>query len=274
MGLKFDGKDISNGFRINGVVLPLHVELKPDYSFPEREYISTHVPGRNGDILEDVGSYPNTQLTYLISCGRDYDFDYLSIARQIKDWLTANSGYRILEDSYEPDIFRFACFRSACVVNRITENGARIQLTFDAKPQKYYKEHYPPPEGTGSGIILLQNRTSFSGSINSPFQEIAKPLIEISSSVIGISAGCDFVFTYPVGTGIGTIRLQTQVPVNKTMYIDCELEEVYDGDGNNIGESIILLDNKFPVLTRGITTYTVTAQQARTVKLYTRYWTL
>ena len=35
----------------------IHVEKPPVYAMPERDYSVVHIPGRNGDIVVDSGSY-------------------------------------------------------------------------------------------------------------------------------------------------------------------------------------------------------------------------
>lgn len=270
MGLIFDGIDIEG----NNFSVPLHVEAKPDYSFPEREYNSVHVPGRNGDILEDIGSYPNVQATYLLSCGKYGTFDYLGIARQIKDWLTRNPGYHVLTDTYEPDVFRFACFRGAGVVSRVTDNGARIQVQFDCMPQKYYKTYYPAPQGTNQGVGILNNSLSNSVNFTNIYTKSGKPLITISNATSAVTGTCNFTFT----VGTESVHMNVSIPAGSAatmIYIDCEAEEVYDQNGNRLGTIVTLPENRFPELVANeTTTVSASSNTSRTVKLYQRYWTL
>lgn len=276
MGLIFDGIDIENGF-----IIPLHVEAKLDYSFPEREYNSVHVPGRNGNILEDIGSYPNVEVIYQLSCGTNGQFDYLSIARSIKDWLTKNPGYHVLRDTYEPDVFRFACFHSACTIGRVTDNGARFQIQFDCMPQKYYRSTYPPPEGQSTGYVMLTSpNTSGQVDFSNPETRNSKPLIELSSS--GFSHAGNDVFTMTFrATNIDTVTIVATIPGNapSKIYIDSELEEVYDESGTPRNSYVTLSNNKFPELpaNKGITIVTTgnfTGGAGRTIKIYPRFWTL
>ena len=48
---------IFNG--ISSKDLHIQVQTEPDYDFPEKDYNVTHVPGRNGDIVIDQGSWQN-----------------------------------------------------------------------------------------------------------------------------------------------------------------------------------------------------------------------
>ena len=40
--------------------LGLIVQFIPSYTFPEREYQTVNIPGRNGDLVLDKGSFRNT----------------------------------------------------------------------------------------------------------------------------------------------------------------------------------------------------------------------
>lgn len=55
---------------ISSKEIGLEVEHFPDFEIPERDYTVTHVPGRNGDVIWDNGSYKNVSRKYDISIGR------------------------------------------------------------------------------------------------------------------------------------------------------------------------------------------------------------
>ena len=51
----------------NGISsMDLHtlVQHPPEYAFPEKDCEVTHVPGRNGDIVTDTGTWKNVNRTY------------------------------------------------------------------------------------------------------------------------------------------------------------------------------------------------------------------
>lgn len=277
MGLIFDGKNIETDFTMNGIAFPLHVEAKPDYSFPDKDYNAYHVPGRNGDVLVDLGSYKNVQRSYYVSCGTYGIFNYLDIARQITHWLTKSSGYRMLTDTYEPDVIMFACFRSAAVINRVTDQGARIQIIFDCKPQKYLKRYYPDSPGTSAGYTIgeLDSSGIYISSYPDYYPYDAKPRIELTTA----TSFSDGLIKFKDSKNVTTeLRIQNPPPGVK-MIIDCEMEEVYDGvTGSSLNNYVKLPDNRFPYLDGGFVQVTTNFQTYHSIDgyitIHARYWTL
>ena len=47
----------------------LEVETFPEYQTPKRSYETVHVPGRNGDLLLDGGSWENGVRSYIVAIG-------------------------------------------------------------------------------------------------------------------------------------------------------------------------------------------------------------
>ena len=59
----------------NGIAsdkLDIQVEHPPGYETPKKDYEIVHVPGRNGDVYIDKGSYQNVSRTYDIAMGMMY----------------------------------------------------------------------------------------------------------------------------------------------------------------------------------------------------------
>ena len=56
------GVIIYNG--ISSEEFAIQVEHPPGYETPEKDYEVTHIPGRNGDIYVDKGSYKNASRSY------------------------------------------------------------------------------------------------------------------------------------------------------------------------------------------------------------------
>lgn len=119
---------------------PFHftVEHFPDYHMPEREYTVTHVPGRNGDALYDVGSYKNVTLEYEVAIVDPHnEHTFVEMSRLLSAWLHQGSGYLRLEDSYHPDEYRMAYYKEDGSITNILDQAGRITLKFVAKPQRY-----------------------------------------------------------------------------------------------------------------------------------------
>lgn len=129
---------------ISSKEIGLEVEHFPDFEIPERDYTVTHVPGRNGDVIWDNGSYKNVSRKYDISIGRfgmdNHQETYEQMAVRVLNWLHQSSGYLRLEDSYEPSYYRLASYKENANLTNILAQGGKATITFDCKPQRFLKE--------------------------------------------------------------------------------------------------------------------------------------
>lgn len=105
------------------------------FGSPARRVEKIQVPGRNGDILLDEGTYDNYIARYEI-CIVD---GFKANARSIANWLLSSSGYSNLTDTYNPETFRKASFYSNIdyVVTALARAG-QASIEFDCKPQRYF----------------------------------------------------------------------------------------------------------------------------------------
>lgn len=106
------------------------------YATPERDVSVVTVPGRNGDLIIDNGRFNNIQITYTAGISKGFETKFLPFIRALK----AVKGYARLVDSYHPDYYRLASFRSELVpdVGTIMRSG-HFDLVFDCKPQRFLK---------------------------------------------------------------------------------------------------------------------------------------
>ena len=116
----------------------IQVEHPPEYQTPARDYEVIHIPGRNGDLVIDSGSYQNVSRSYQIAIG-DLEKDFTSMANAIAEWLNSASGYARLEDSYEPEYYRMAMFQDEITVENILQHAGRTTINFNCKPQRFLK---------------------------------------------------------------------------------------------------------------------------------------
>ncbi|MEY8515320.1 hypothetical protein AALC25_00060 [Lachnospiraceae bacterium 29-84] len=116
----------------------IQVEHPPGYQTPARDYEMIHVPGRNGDILIDNGSFQNVDREYQIAVGSKGE-DFTGMANKISEWLHSASGYARLEDSYEPEYYRMASCADGITVENLLRHAGRATLTFNCKPQRFLK---------------------------------------------------------------------------------------------------------------------------------------
>ena len=139
----------------------LEVETFPTYDIPEKEYDVVHVPGRNGDLLIDNNTFSNVSRKYKVSVATQ-TMPFYQKLNGISEWLHSASGYSRLEDTYEPDFYRMACYREGINVENLLNEAGRATITFDCKPQKFLKSGEAAVEFTQMGVIT--NPTAFASS--------------------------------------------------------------------------------------------------------------
>lgn len=208
------------------------------FSVPERDVEFFSVPGKNGDLSIDNGRYNNVEIEIPCFIRKDFRRNFSNLI----NFLYSQEGYKRLETTKEPDIYRMASITSHLEpdTGSFLQSGA-FTLTFNCKPQKWLK--------SGENAIYIDNSISL---INRTSQ-IAKPLIEV------------------IGTGSITINssiLTLSQNTSKT-YIDCEIQDCYEGTINRNGDLSIV--GGFPVLNPGENTITVSGC---TINLIPRWWIL
>ena len=154
---------------ISASSLGLVVQSFPDEYYPERDVEVTHIPGRNGDIIIDKGSYKNDERVYSFACAFNGTRTFNSVARSVIEWLhSAKGGYAILSDTYSPDVYRMAMFNESGSIVNGYDQGTGFQISFTCKPQKYVAAENPT-------IIQDTNQRT----ITNDTQNIARPLIQV-----------------------------------------------------------------------------------------------
>lgn len=204
---------------------------------PERNVDIVEIPGRNGELTIDKGSYKNRSLDIKCICDH-YRRNYPALRAYM---LSAPAVYRRLELAQDPNVYLMArC--TGVKTDKVLHDIAEFTVSFSCKPQKYLKSGEIPVGLTASGAVF--NPTMFP----------SKPLLEVE------------------GTGTVTIAGQTiQIKKNETvMTIDTEIMEAYHGSTWLNADVILPEEFNLPggqnpiVLSSGITA----------LKIYPRWWTL
>ena len=221
------------------------VEAPPEYEVPERDYEVTHIPGRNGDVIIDKGSYKNIERKYKMALDATGDHgSYTEIVSNFIKWLHSASGYARLEDSYEPDYFRLAMYQENITVSNLFMEAGEVDVTFNCKPQRFLKSGEKPLTFKSSGKII--NPTIFDSN----------PLVIVT------------------GTGTGEIKIGDYgVTINDiatAIIIDSELKDAYSAELNR--NSNISL-SEFPVLKFGSNDVSFSGG-VTSVTIIPRWWTL
>ncbi len=227
----------------------IHVEKPPVYAVPERDYSVVHIPGRNGDIVVDNGSYKNTSRCYDISFGEP-ERNFTEGASGVSEWLHSASGYARLEDSYEPDYFRLAYYAQENEIENIFHKAGKATLEFVCKPGRFLKTGERPVSFTSASVL------------KNPTFQIALPKIRLQVSGNG---------TLTIGEKTITISGITSPTV---MIIDSELQDIFEENSlTNLNGKVSLSDGQFPSLLPGLNTIRFTGS-ITSVEVTPRWWIL
>lgn len=117
----------------------IEVETYPRYEIPEKNVTTYEIPGRNGNIVVDNGTFKNAITSYDVSFLAE-DGEYNSQIHKIAAWLYSPSGYAILEDSYDIEYYRMARISSSTDFENLFNKAGKATLEFDCKPQRFLKD--------------------------------------------------------------------------------------------------------------------------------------
>lgn len=225
----------------------IYVERAPDHVTAQRKVETVEIPGRNGLLTVDDGSYNNVECVYEIAFQEQSS--PANSARDITAWLQRERGYQRLEDSYDPDVFRMALFVGPLEVTSYLRRFGRTKLKFNCKPQRFLKSG--EEKLTFTDPATLQNPTAFP----------ALPLIVVH----GTGAG-----TVTIGNATVQIR-----EIADQITLDCDLQDAYRQVGEGAPESknsdIYALD--FPQLLVGNNPVSWDGGVVK-VEIIPRWWTL
>lgn len=219
----------------------IQVAHPPGYAYPERDYTITHIPGRNGDIIQDNGCYKNVERTYEVSFDAPNE-DFATYANAVSAWLHSTTGYARLEDSYEPNYYRMATYQESNIFENLYNQAGTATIVFECKPQRFLK--------TGDNIITIQN----SLTIMNPTGFEAYPLFKVTGT-----------------SGVLTVNGNsiTFSSIDDFVMLDCELQDAYK---ENINKNSTI-SGTFPVLKTGSNTISWTGDIS-SVTMKPRWWTI
>ena len=223
--------------------LHIQVQTEPSYDFPEKDYDVTHVPGRNGDIVIDQGSWQNVSRKYNLAMDAG-KISYTEVASKLVQWLHSASGYARLEDSYEPDFYRMAMYKDSGSISNIFNKAGQIEVEFTCKPQRYFKS------GEAADIFVA------SSEYRNPTDFPAKPLIKIHGSGSGV-----------VGIGTYTVTINDIID---GMIVDSEQQDTYK-DHMNCNSKVSITE--YPKLVSGNNVISISGG-VTSIEIIPRWWTL
>ena len=266
--ITFNGKS-SSSF---GII----VERYPSPNRPARRGTVLQIPGRNGNLVIEDGTYENVTLKFDVYLSAE-PANLYDRAAAVADWLLVSSGYQRLMTEYEPDIFRLARFAGPLDIEAILNIHGRATLEFDCYPQRF--------DALGHVYSDYGSLSSGSATITNTGIMIAKPMIKVTgkgnvvldfaSAASGNTTEVDFAFS---------------TSKTETIILDCDLHDAYYEDGSNANAAVSFLDAEasipesadyfyptFPELTPGINTVSLSALSSGTLsglKIMPRWWSL
>lgn len=146
----------------------VYVEYFPSLVVPAQKYEKVSVPGKNGDLIFPQEAYENVEREYEIYISAK-ERKLHNVARAVSQWLI-KPGYKRLEDTYEPDVFRMAhCAGGIEIENYFNEFG-KATIVFDCMPQKWLK--------SGEKSVQITN----GATLTNPTEFPSKPLVKVTGS--------------------------------------------------------------------------------------------
>lgn len=251
----------------------IEVWSPPNYQVPQRDYDAIHIPGRDGDLLIDKKSYKNVSRSYAVSFGQEGRKNFTALANALAEWLHSASGYARLEDSYEPEYYRLACYQKTVEITNAYQIAGSATIEFNCKPQRFLKsgdrvvifaKNRYDIKDSEKQIILDSSGNSVEGFME-PQRYLNNPTRHPSSPIIKV-----------FGNGEGEIQvgdnLITILSVSGYLVIDSELMEVYK-DENNYNSKVKFSLNSFPKLRPGINDISFSGGITR-LEVIPKWWTI
>lgn len=230
-----------NTLKINGSALAgIYVDASLAFNKPAKDVETFRIPGRNGALVIDNGTWDNLVITY--PCYTKSVATFETIINQ----LGALSGYQKIECSNDSTHFRLGVpiIPQAPTIKNINTK-AWFNLAFNCKPQRFLT----------SGETVVTKTAS--GSISNPTNFVSKPLIRIT------------------GTGTFTIN-GTAIAVashgQSYVDVDCEMQDCFCGS-TNLNQYVSFTNNEFPTLSPGSNSFTFGTGITQ-VKITPRWWEL
>ena len=185
------------------------------------------IPGRNGDLIWETGSYENRSGSASCFClQKDVEKAVSSAGR----FLMGKKGYRRLETSDDPDHYWMARVENSPQIAMRLRTLAPFEIGFDCKPQRFVK--------AGENAIVF----NASGSLFNQYGQIALPFI----TLYGQGAG-----RLTIGNCVVDVKA-----LDGTLYLDSDTQNAYNDNGNqnlNINAPVfpVLGDGEIPIAFSG-----------------------
>ena len=169
------------------------------FNAPVRRGELVSVPGRNGDIFFDEGTYENIEIEYPALCPGVTEKQFKDRLTSFRSAIVSRQGYQRLEDTYHDDEFRLAIYKDGLEVEpkNVTRAG-EFTLTFNCKPQRFLK--------SGEDMILItQSRT-----LTNPTKFESMPIIKVRGNGYVNFTGVETSYSFMVSDNDDQIIIETE----------------------------------------------------------------
>ena len=123
---------------INSADYGIYIGGEGTFNAPERDVEMVTVPGRNGNLIIDKGRFQNIEVKYSAFTQEPDLATFAANLEAFRNAIASQKGYQRLADSFHPDEYRMATFRSGLEINPIKYNTAsEFEIVFDCKPQRF-----------------------------------------------------------------------------------------------------------------------------------------
>ena len=130
--LEFDGE---NSFEYG-----VFISGEGTFNAPKRRARKISIPGRDGDLVLDEGSFENIQVRYPAFIVAKNKAEFKEKLEAFRSSLLSKTGYVRLSDTYHKDEYRMAAYLEGLEVSPKLHNKAGdFTLVFDCKPQRFLK---------------------------------------------------------------------------------------------------------------------------------------
>ena len=197
------------------------IQLQAPIEFSEAVPISKAqtIPGRNGDLIRETGSFENRSGEAECFClQKDVEKAISSAGR----FLMGKKGYRRLETSDDPDHYWMSRVENSPQIAMRLRTLAPFEIGFDCKPQRFVK-------AGETAVVFTSN-----GSLFNHYGQVALP----------------FIILYGQGAGrltIGDCVVEVKA-LDGVLYLDSDTQNAYNDNGN---QNLNINAPVFPVLGDG-----------------------
>lgn len=138
------------------------------FNAPARVYEMIDIPGRDGQFALDMGRFENIDVPYHCTNHEPNDMaTFRANLDGLRNAFLSARGYQRLEDTFHPDEYRMAVYKSGLEAKMIGQAYAsEFDLVFNCKPQRFLK--------SGETAVSVAS----GGTITNPTAFESKPLIE------------------------------------------------------------------------------------------------